>query len=250
LRFDPRVFKVSASDVRLGSLTSNSEVTAGLADDAWQLTADVNSQSGEIGIVLFSLTPIPTTAGGSLVTIDMHIQSAPPPGLTTLALVNQVNPTGLLQFRTSVADAQGMFVLHSFATADGIEPGAPSQIMISAATVSTGASQEQSTAPAVVEGLPSRDLLPPTNALSATSPALSPPVATLIFTELWQDSQRANETALLEPAPMLNLLQDTTAATCNFDAVMPLHSDDPATSNCWAPESIWWRMLPVDADLE
>ena len=50
------MFTVSAADVQLGSLTAG-----------WQLTTLVNAQTGEIGIDLFSSTPIQTTASGSLV---------------------------------------------------------------------------------------------------------------------------------------------------------------------------------------
>ena len=58
LQYDPQVFSVSAADVQSGSLTGG-----------WQLTTVVNAQTGEIGIDLFSSTPIQTTAGGSLVDI-------------------------------------------------------------------------------------------------------------------------------------------------------------------------------------
>ena len=46
LSYNPQLFDVSAADVHLGSLTAG-----------WQLTAVVNSQTGEIGIDLFSSLP-------------------------------------------------------------------------------------------------------------------------------------------------------------------------------------------------
>ncbi len=98
LRDNPRLFTVSAADVQLGSLTSG-----------WQLTAVVNAQTGEIGIDLFSSTPIQTTAGGSLVTIAVGGNAGS--SLTPFTLVNQVDPTGHRVFTTTVADGQGAFVL-------------------------------------------------------------------------------------------------------------------------------------------
>ncbi len=107
LRYNPQLYSVSAADVQAGSLT-----------DGWQLTTVVNAQTGEIGIDIFSSTPIETTAGGSLVDIVCSVHgavgrnaesavSAPP-----LILVNQVDPTGQRVFTTTVADGQGAFVLH------------------------------------------------------------------------------------------------------------------------------------------
>ncbi len=101
LRYDPKMFTVSAADVQLGSLTSG-----------WQLTAVVNAQTGEIGIDLFSSTPIQTTGGGSLVEIvgsgQWAVGSNAGPAVW---LVNQVDPTGHRVFTTTVADGQGAFVL-------------------------------------------------------------------------------------------------------------------------------------------
>ena len=111
LRYDPQMFTVSAADVRLGSLTSG-----------WQLTTEVNVQTGEIGIDLFSSTPIQTPAAGSLVEITMQkVGSAFGGGGEgavgsnagpAIYLVNQVDPTGQRVFTTGVADGQGAFVVH------------------------------------------------------------------------------------------------------------------------------------------
>ncbi len=106
LQYDPRLFSVSAADVRAGSLT-----------DGWQLTTVVNSQTGQIGIDIFSSTPILTTQGGSLVEIVCSVLcavgSAGVTGLSSppIRLVNQVDPTGRRIFTTTVADGQGAFVL-------------------------------------------------------------------------------------------------------------------------------------------
>jgi hypothetical protein len=104
LQYDPQLFDVSATDIQLGSLTSS----------GWQMTAVVNRQTGEIGIDLFSSTPILTAAAGSLVTISMHVDAGAGSlaSLTPLTVVSQVNPTGTRAYRLEVADAQGALVLH------------------------------------------------------------------------------------------------------------------------------------------
>ncbi len=112
LRYDPQVFSVSPADVQLGSLTNN----------GWQLTTEVNAQTGEIGIDLFSENPIQTTSSGSLVTITMDVvgsgqwavgsKNGATVSPTPLSLVNQVDPTGQRVFPTTVADGNGAFVVH------------------------------------------------------------------------------------------------------------------------------------------
>ena len=138
LRYDPRLFTVAAADVQLGSVP--------LAGSGWQLTTSINAQTGEIGIDLFSTTPIDSQAGGSLVTIEMHVDrgpwtvdrvegavgSGPMFSQPAFALVNQVNPTGRQVFTTEAADAQGAFVLH-WATDDATVATASSQLSVAAA---------------------------------------------------------------------------------------------------------------------
>ena len=65
LSYNPQVFEVSAADVQLGTVPEGSS--------GWQVHAEVNAQTGQIGIELFSNSPIQSTAGGSLVTIAMHV---------------------------------------------------------------------------------------------------------------------------------------------------------------------------------
>ena len=64
LTYDPAVFSVTAADVYLG--------TVPLSGSGWQVTAQVDPATGQIGIDLYSTTPIDSTVGGSLVTIDFH----------------------------------------------------------------------------------------------------------------------------------------------------------------------------------
>jgi hypothetical protein len=104
LRYDPRFFSLTESDIKLGEL-------AGSCSD-WQLAATINPVTGEIGVNLFGASPITSTAGGTLVTIDLHVLASAPLGATAIALVPEVSPGGLRVYRTSVADSQGALQLH------------------------------------------------------------------------------------------------------------------------------------------
>jgi hypothetical protein len=128
LSFDPKTFDVSAADVQLGAVLASGS--------GWRFDAEVNSQTGLIGVELWSPTPIASGAGGSLVTIAMHprqmvdggrwmVDNAMPP----LTIVPFADPLGGSHvYRTSVADAQGEFVVHFASQSEirsrGIESGA------------------------------------------------------------------------------------------------------------------------------
>jgi hypothetical protein len=157
LRYDPRIFDVADADVQLGSVPSSS--------GAWQLTAAVNPQTGEIGIDLFGGNAVQSANGGSLVFITMHVRDTATVGASTLAIVNEVNPTGQRVYQTLVDDAQGQLVLHQTVTTAGVAPGAPGTV-----TVSSGQFALSRTAPieignqiAVASGV---------NVLAATQTAL------------------------------------------------------------------------------
>ena len=72
----------------------------------------INSQTGEIGIYLFSTTPIQIPAGGSLVTITLQVKATPAAGQVGLSLVDEVDPTGLRVYQTGLADSQGALAVH------------------------------------------------------------------------------------------------------------------------------------------
>jgi hypothetical protein len=104
LSYDPQIFDVSAADVQLGTVPA--------AGSGWQLQTVVNAQTGLIGVELFSNTPIQSTAGGSLITIAMHVRATAPAETMGLNLVPYADPTGGLRvYQTQVSDAQGAFVL-------------------------------------------------------------------------------------------------------------------------------------------
>jgi hypothetical protein len=121
LQYDPQVFTVGVDDIQLGSLPS--------AGSGWHLISAVNEQTGQIGVELYSLTPIQTTAGGSLVTISLHVRDQAPAGVSDVSLVSHVSAAGQV-YQTEVADGQGTFVLHPAATATGIEPGLPGELTV------------------------------------------------------------------------------------------------------------------------
>jgi hypothetical protein len=124
LRYDPKVFTVSAQDVQLGSLPGSGS--------GWKLTAVVNAQTGEIGIDLFSATPIVSTGGGSLVTLSLHVLSDAPAGLSGINLVRAVNPTGQRTFVTTASDAAGPYILHPAVTDDSSDAGVDGVVTVPA----------------------------------------------------------------------------------------------------------------------
>ncbi len=99
LSYNPQVFSLTAADIKLGTVPSSGS--------GWQLGVAINPETGEIGINLFSTTPIQSAAGGSLVTITLHARGMATVGQAALTLVDEVNPTGLRSYQTGLADGQG-----------------------------------------------------------------------------------------------------------------------------------------------
>jgi hypothetical protein len=120
LTYDPRAFIVSAADIHLGSVLA--------AGSGWTLTATVEPISGQIAIVLSSTTPITSTLGGSLVTIDFHQLGEP--GASAVELVASVAPNGQY-VATELEDAQGTFTLTPAPT-NSVDPHLASQITLAA----------------------------------------------------------------------------------------------------------------------
>jgi hypothetical protein len=103
LRFDPSVFNVSANDIHLGSIPQGG--------NGWTLTSSVNDVTGQIGITLYSLTPITSNVAGSLVTIDLHAQPGAAVGTSSIQLAATVDPSGHGSYVTNVADSNGAMIL-------------------------------------------------------------------------------------------------------------------------------------------
>src|SRR5262249_620291 len=107
LLYDPRVLSVSAKDISLGSIP-------GLSPD-WQLSAEVDALTGQIGITLFSanMTPITSTKGGSLINITFHVAAGArlQEFALPLTLVSMATPNGK-RIVTDVDDNQGPLILN------------------------------------------------------------------------------------------------------------------------------------------
>jgi hypothetical protein len=102
LTLDPKVLTVSASDITLGSIPSSGT--------GWHLVSVVDQTTGQIGIDLYSTTPIAATQAGSLVNIVFHVVPGAGVPATAVQLVSSVTPNGRY-FGTEVADDQGQYVL-------------------------------------------------------------------------------------------------------------------------------------------
>ena len=203
LTYNPRVFDVSAADVQLGSLTAS-----------WQLTAVVNAQTGEIGIDIFSSSPIQTTAGGSLVTIGVHVLDTAPAGQTALTLVNQVNPAGQRLFRTEVADTNGALVLE-LNSAQVSVGGGTLAANHSPAAADNNAADTQFTAQSP---LPTGPNLDPLTAVSAR-------LAELVFSELAMPGIVAQEAAVGQPAALLDTDEGDAATAETLGLTAPVQTN-------------------------
>jgi Putative Ig domain/Cohesin domain len=111
LTYDPHQFTVSAADIHAGSL---------LAAGGWTLVPTIDQATGQIGITLYSETPITSSLGGSLVTIDFH-PVAGNLNPSTIQLAASANPNGQL-VSTELQDAQGTYTLTFGSTAIVISP--------------------------------------------------------------------------------------------------------------------------------
>jgi alpha-amylase len=102
LTYDPTALTVSAADIHPGSLLT--------AAGGWTLTPVINPVTGQIAITLSSSTPVSTSLGGSLVTIDFQ-STGSSWGLPAIDLDASVNPTGQQVITTELEDAQGTFTV-------------------------------------------------------------------------------------------------------------------------------------------
>jgi hypothetical protein len=127
LRYDPAAFSVSAADIHLGTVPAGGT--------GWTLQAVVDPTTGQIGITLFSLTPIASALGGSLVTIDFHAKPGAPAGASPVNLVPTVTINGRALY-TALDDEQGPLTLHPAPTALATDPGVDSLVLVTAAPIS------------------------------------------------------------------------------------------------------------------
>jgi hypothetical protein len=134
LTYDPTVFTVSPADVRLGAVPA--------AGTGWALQAVVDTATGQIGITLFSATPLATSVGGSLVTITFRLRQGAHAGAAPVRLEPAVNPTGRGTLWTALDDDQGPLALH-LAPADAADPGSEGELLLSAVSGGGKAPQDR-----------------------------------------------------------------------------------------------------------
>ena len=142
LTYDPSLFTVSATDVHLGSV-----LTAG---SGWTVAPTIDPATGQIAIALSSDTPISSSLGGSLVTIDFHQLSGEPGGVSprsAISLVASVNPNGQY-VTTELEDAQGTFTLTPAPT-NSSDPAMDRVVMLAASPAATSMSSVAGSAPVV-----------------------------------------------------------------------------------------------------
>src|SRR5262249_27236637 len=82
VKYDPSVLSVSAADITLGSIPGQGS--------GWQIRAVVDQAAGEIGIELFSDTPVTGNGAGSLVNIAFHRVSGASATNAVVQLVSSV----------------------------------------------------------------------------------------------------------------------------------------------------------------
>ena len=80
------MLSLSPTDIPLGSIPN--------AGTGWQFSGVADQTTGQIGIQLYSLTPITATQAGSLVNIDFHVLPGATVPSTPVQLVDAVNPNG------------------------------------------------------------------------------------------------------------------------------------------------------------
>src|SRR5262249_10148901 len=125
LRYDPTVFRVSVADIHLGIVPNSGT--------GWTLQVWVDAATGQIGIILFSATPIGTAVGGSLVPITFHVQPGAAVGMSPLNLAAALNPNGQGVFRTTLDDNQGPLTLHPAPTDAATDVGVDGSVLLTAA---------------------------------------------------------------------------------------------------------------------
>ncbi len=102
LTYDPSVLTLSASDITLGSIP--------ISGTGWQLTTAVDAVTGQIGIQLYSQTPITTSQAGSLVNIAFHVKPGATATSTPVRLVDTVTAGGQT-FGTGLTDFDSAMIL-------------------------------------------------------------------------------------------------------------------------------------------
>ncbi len=128
--YDPAIFSVSTSDIQLGSVPASGS--------GWTLQSTVDPAAGQIGVTIWSPTPIASSTAGSLVTIVFHRSDTAASGTTAIDLVPSVDPAGSGVILTQVDDNQGPYTLTPAPT-DGYDPQIDGLVSLGAADAGAAA---------------------------------------------------------------------------------------------------------------
>jgi hypothetical protein len=224
LRYDPKVFTVSAQDVQLGSLPASGS--------GWRLQAVINAQTGEIGVDLYSAKPIVSAGGGSLVTLTLHVLANTPAGESSINLVRSVNPTGQRQYVTTASDAAGPYILHPAVT-DSTDAGVDCRVTVPSVKTMEAASVPKtffvaSAAPgAVVEATPA------TASVQTSGQELALGLMERIFGDLESANLQLRDGELAQPGAELD--PEWTGKRSEAQEVALTLALDSAAAD-WAPE--------------
>jgi hypothetical protein len=241
LSYDPKVFDVSASDVRLGTVPD--------AGSGWELKTEVNPLTGLIGVEVFSPTPIQTTAGGSLITVAMHLREAVPPGtqLPTLTLVPYVDPSGGLRvYQTQVTDGRGAFVLDVLNGGRGVVDGGQGMVNGGQGVVNSGR--------LMVDGGQGVGVVTEVSTTAPAESALALAALEQFFANLAQAELMSPEGVLGQPSPILNsvgadaMVSHSRNAAAGLAAAVGLEPDWMTASLVAAPGQQAWDELAWGED--
>jgi hypothetical protein len=228
LAFDPTVFDVSASDVQLGSVPQSSK--------AWQLKAEVNNQTGLIGIELFGGAAIQESGSGSLVTIAMHTRTGSVPANDRpLVILPYADPSGGTHvYQTQVSDSQGAFVLEVANAA----PTSNSSVASAVATAPSAAPQPSETE------IRTQDIRQP-------APDLTSEVVERVFGELASTVNGMPPSAYVfgQPGPVVKSDPVESSRNGDLDIDLLLAFEEGSQMDNWLSKSIAGEASHADEDL-
>jgi hypothetical protein len=144
------------------------------AGSGWTVSSTVDALTGQIGITLWSLTPIGTNLSGSLVTIDFHAQPGLAVGPSAIQLAASVDPHGQGSYVTGAADSNGAMIL-GIAPTNTINPALEGTVVVLSSPLSVVTVMTTHTGVAGVEPEDRVTALPEAPLAESSSSEQSPP---------------------------------------------------------------------------
>jgi hypothetical protein len=170
--------------------------------------------TGQIGITLYSLTPITSNVAGSLVTIDFHAQPGAAVGTSSIQLAATVDPSGHGSYVTNVADSNGAMIL-GIAPTNVANPVLDGTVVVLASPVSAVTVFTSTSVVAVIEPEVVVSVTPVVEVVveSSSSEESSAPAAAASADA---SAARAGKTAAHPGNTVANLLSQAAAAVFQF----------------------------------